>query len=56
MNPAALKGNLTDLPRGGHLIINTDEFTKRNLEKVGYDANPLERRQPRVLRRPPGRA
>src|ERR671935_1559659 len=31
MNPAALKANLSDLPRGGTLIINTDEFTKRNL-------------------------
>ncbi len=24
------------------LIVNTDEFTKRNLTKVGYEANPLE--------------
>ena len=42
MNPAALKANLGDLPRGGMLIVNTDEFTKRNLTKVGYEANPLE--------------
>jgi 2-oxoglutarate ferredoxin oxidoreductase subunit alpha len=42
MNPAALKANLTDLPRGAELIVNTDEFTKRNLSKVGYDKNPLE--------------
>ncbi|HEX6450462.1 MAG TPA: 2-oxoacid:acceptor oxidoreductase subunit alpha [Trebonia sp.] len=42
MNPAALKANLKDLPRGADLIVNTDEFTKRNLTKVGYDANPLE--------------
>ncbi|KAA9151088.1 2-oxoacid:acceptor oxidoreductase subunit alpha [Amycolatopsis acidicola] len=42
MNPAALKANLADLPRQGTLIVNTDEFTKRNLTKVGYDANPLE--------------
>ncbi|WP_236789708.1 2-oxoacid:acceptor oxidoreductase subunit alpha [Amycolatopsis sp. GM8] len=42
MNPAALKANLADLPAGGTLIVNTDEFTKRNLTKVGYDANPLE--------------
>ncbi len=42
MNPAALKANIRDLPRGADLIINTDEFTKRNLEKVGYTANPLE--------------
>ena len=42
MNPAALKANLKDLPRGGDLIVNTDEFTKRNLAKVGYPGNPLE--------------
>ena len=42
MNPAALKANLKDLPRGADLIVNTDEFTKRNLAKVGYDQNPLE--------------
>jgi 2-oxoglutarate ferredoxin oxidoreductase subunit alpha len=42
MNPAALKANLPDLPRGGDLIVNTDEFTKRNLARVGYDENPLE--------------
>lgn len=42
MNPAALKANIGDLPRGGLIIANSDEFTKRNLAKVGYDANPLE--------------
>ncbi|WP_155390020.1 2-oxoacid:acceptor oxidoreductase subunit alpha [Catellatospora paridis] len=42
MNPAALKANIADLPKGGTIIVNTDEFTKRNLAKVGYDANPLE--------------
>ncbi|MFG1696920.1 2-oxoacid:acceptor oxidoreductase subunit alpha [Nonomuraea sp. NPDC049309] len=42
MNPAALKANLGDLPKGADIIVNTDEFTKRNLQKVGYDANPLE--------------
>jgi 2-oxoglutarate/2-oxoacid ferredoxin oxidoreductase subunit alpha len=42
MNPAALKANLTDVPRGADIIANTDEFTKRNLGKVGYTANPLE--------------
>jgi 2-oxoglutarate/2-oxoacid ferredoxin oxidoreductase subunit alpha len=41
MNPAALKANIDDLPRGGLIIVNLDEFTKRNLAKVGYDANPL---------------
>ena len=42
MNPAALKANIKDLPRGGDLIVNTDEFTKRNLTKVGYEGSPLE--------------
>jgi 2-oxoglutarate ferredoxin oxidoreductase subunit alpha len=42
MNPAALKANVADLPRGADLIVNTDEFTKRALAKVGYAANPLE--------------
>ncbi len=42
MNPAALKSNIDDLPRGGLVIANSDEFTKRNLVKVGYEANPLD--------------
>ena len=42
MNPAALKANLSDLPRGATIIANTDEFSARNLAKVGYAANPLE--------------
>ncbi len=42
MNPAALKANLKDLPRGADLIVNTDEFTSRSLAKVGYDKSPLQ--------------
>src|SRR6201991_5075302 len=42
MNPAALKANIANLPKGGGLNVNTDEFTKRNLTKVGYDGSPLE--------------
>jgi 2-oxoglutarate/2-oxoacid ferredoxin oxidoreductase subunit alpha len=42
MNPAALKTNVGDLPKGGMLIVNTDAFTERNLQKAGFDANPLE--------------
>src|SRR3954452_17629299 len=42
MNPAALKTNLRDLPRGATLIVDQDTFTERNLTKAGYDANPLE--------------
>ncbi|MFP8886919.1 2-oxoacid:acceptor oxidoreductase subunit alpha [Streptomyces mangrovi] len=42
MNPAALKANIGDLPRGAEVIVNTDEFTKRAMAKVGYAASPLE--------------
>ncbi|MFF8725620.1 2-oxoacid:acceptor oxidoreductase subunit alpha [Streptomyces sp. NPDC015171] len=41
MNPAALKANIGDLPRGAEIIVNTDEFTKRALQKVGYASDPL---------------
>ncbi|MGW4758157.1 2-oxoacid:acceptor oxidoreductase subunit alpha [Streptomyces chartreusis] len=42
MNPAALKANLGDVPRGAEIIVNTDEFTKRAMQKVGYATSPLE--------------
>ncbi|KAA0023491.1 2-oxoacid:acceptor oxidoreductase subunit alpha [Antrihabitans cavernicola] len=42
MNPAALKANVGDLPRGATIIANADEFTKRTLAKVGYTSNPLD--------------
>ena len=42
MNPAALKANLADIPRGATIILNTDEFSRRNLAKVGYAVSPLE--------------
>jgi 2-oxoglutarate ferredoxin oxidoreductase subunit alpha len=42
MNPAALKTNLGDLPKGGTIIVNTDEFTEANLKKAGYESNPLQ--------------
>jgi 2-oxoglutarate ferredoxin oxidoreductase subunit alpha len=42
MNPAALKANLRDVPRGATLIVDTADFTTRNLKRIGYDANPLE--------------
>ena len=42
MNPAALKTNLADLKRGGTLIVNLDEFDKGNLQKAGYETNPLD--------------
>ena len=42
MNPAALKVNIGDLAKGGTVIANTDAFNERNLQKAGYDSNPLE--------------
>ena len=42
MNPAALKTKLADLEPGGILIVNEDAFTAKDIEKAGYDSNPLE--------------
>ncbi|MFJ9982366.1 2-oxoacid:acceptor oxidoreductase subunit alpha [Streptomyces cyaneofuscatus] len=42
MNPAALRANIADVPRGAEIIVNTDEFTKRAMQKVGYASSPLE--------------
>jgi 2-oxoglutarate ferredoxin oxidoreductase subunit alpha len=42
MNPAALRANLGDLPKGATIIVDTHDFTARNLTKAGYTENPLE--------------
>ena len=42
MNPAALKANVGDLPRGATIIVDNHDFTARALARVGYDASPLE--------------
>src|SRR6185295_16845099 len=42
MNPAALKVHLTDLRKGGILIVNDDAFEEKNLKKAGYVTNPLD--------------
>jgi 2-oxoglutarate ferredoxin oxidoreductase subunit alpha len=42
MNPAALKVHLPDIPKGGVIVINEDEFTPANLKKANYTSNPLE--------------
>ncbi|MFT4011225.1 MAG: 2-oxoacid:acceptor oxidoreductase subunit alpha [Nocardioidaceae bacterium] len=42
MNPAALRANLGDLPKGATVIVDTHDFTTRNLAKAGYETNPLE--------------
>jgi 2-oxoglutarate ferredoxin oxidoreductase subunit alpha len=41
MNPAALKTNISDLPAGGALIVNSDAFTQQNFNKAAYTSNPL---------------
>jgi 2-oxoglutarate ferredoxin oxidoreductase subunit alpha len=41
MNPAALKVNLHDVPKGGLVIVNTGAFNKGNLKKAGYETDPL---------------
>ncbi|MEV8511559.1 2-oxoacid:acceptor oxidoreductase subunit alpha [Dactylosporangium sp. NPDC051484] len=42
MNPAALKANLGDVPKGGTLIIDAHDFTQRALARIGWASNPLE--------------
>ena len=42
MNPAALKTNLQHLRNDGVLIVNGSQFHKKNLQKAGYEADPLE--------------
>lgn len=41
MNPAALKVNLKDVPAGGMIVIDTGAFNERNLQKAGFDTDPL---------------
>jgi 2-oxoglutarate/2-oxoacid ferredoxin oxidoreductase subunit alpha len=42
MNPAALKANIADVPLGADIIANSDEFTTRACQRIGYAANPLQ--------------
>src|SRR5688572_23545259 len=42
MNPAALRTNLKDLKQGGMLILNTEAFNDKNLERAGYKSNPAD--------------
>ena len=42
MNPAALKANIKDLRKGGILILNTEAFNAKNVERAGYATNPAE--------------
>jgi len=40
MNPAALKAHLPDLEPGAAILLNSDAFDERSLQKAGYDADP----------------
>ena len=42
MNPAALRSELSKLRPDGMVIVNADGFGERDLEKAGYESNPLE--------------
>ena len=42
MNPAGLKTNLYALKPGHTIIVDSDAFSKKNLEKAQYATNPLE--------------
>lgn len=41
-NPAALKVNMGQMPSGSLIIVDSGTFNKRNLDKAGFDENPLE--------------
>ena len=42
MNPAALKVHLHKLKPNGILIVNVNNFARRNLRLAGYEEDPLE--------------
>ena len=42
MNPAALKVHQSEIVPGGTIILNTDAFSKKNLNFAGYENNPIE--------------
>ncbi len=42
MNAAALKANLHWMKPGSTIIVDIDSFKKKDLEKAGYESNPLE--------------
>ncbi len=40
-NPAALRANIEDVRPGGTVIINSDAFNKKSLQRAGYEDDPL---------------
>jgi 2-oxoglutarate/2-oxoacid ferredoxin oxidoreductase subunit alpha len=41
MNPAPLKKNIRWVKKGGTIIVDTETFNEKSLEKAGYISNPL---------------
>jgi 2-oxoglutarate ferredoxin oxidoreductase subunit alpha len=41
LNPAALRANIDDLRPAGMVILNSDAFTTKNVERAGYAEDPL---------------
>ncbi len=42
MNPAGLKTNLSSIKAGHTIIVDSNSFNKKNLQKAEYESNPLE--------------
>jgi 2-oxoglutarate ferredoxin oxidoreductase subunit alpha len=42
MNPAALRANLDDIKKGATIVVDSHDFTARNLKRAGYADNPLD--------------
>jgi 2-oxoglutarate ferredoxin oxidoreductase subunit alpha len=42
MNPASLKANLGWIKKDAIIIVDIDAFTEKNLDKAGWESNPLE--------------
>ncbi len=40
-NPAALRANVDDVRPGGMVIINSDAFNAKSIQRAGYDGDPL---------------
>jgi len=40
-NPAALRANVDDVRPGGLVIVNSDAFTQKNIQRAGYEDDPL---------------
>jgi 2-oxoglutarate ferredoxin oxidoreductase subunit alpha len=41
LNPAALRANVDDVRPGGMVIVNSDAFVAKNIERAGYQGDPL---------------